>query len=449
VIPIANMNLPGGKTRRDDGKTRRVLFGGLYYTFFANGFTALVISAVLPHVIETYGLSYEMAGTILSLIAVGNLVATYLSGFLADRFGLKATIVVLSTFVGVGYLGLLLTSSKLLLCVFAVMIGLTRGAISNVNNYVINNESSGKPKYLNYLHTFYAVGAFLSPLFISLLMTVLDSWKAAVAGSLAIAFSIVGVYSVLPIGNKRTVGRQEEQAHASCQGQDPRHAPVMSRGGNTDSGGMIENGDGDPASGRRTRTKLGVVFYLSCVVLFFYVGAENAINGWLVTYLTSENLVSTAFAQALLSGVWLIMIAGRLICAALSERVPKTLIVFVCSLGATATFSVFLISSSPLIITISLVGVGFFLSPLYPTIISVCGDALSGRAGLMGTFLSVGGLGKIVVPYVVGAAADRWSMTWGMWTILISLVLVVVFALLVSRSRVKQPSIPTVLSSDK
>ena len=369
------------------------LFGGLYYTFFANGFTALVISAVLPHVIETYGLSYEMAGTILSLIAVGNLVATYVSGFLAGRFGLKTTIVVLSAFVGVGYLGLLLTSSKLLLCVFAVMIGITRGAISNVNNYVINNESSGKPKFLNYLHTFYAVGAFLSPLFISLLMTVLDSWKAAVAGSLAIAFSIVVVYQVLPISNQRTVVKKAAGAR-----------PVA-------------------------RVKPGMVFYLSCVVLFFYVGAENAINGWLVTYLTSENLVSTTLAQALLSGVWLVMIAGRLICAALSERVPKTLIVFVCSLGATAAFCVFLVSSNPLIITISLVGVGFFLSPLYPTIISVCGDILSGRPGLMGTFLSIGGLGKIVIPYVVGAVADRYSMTSGMWTILISLILVVVVAL--------------------
>ena len=409
------------------------LFGGLYYTFFANGFTALVISAVLPYVIEAYGLSYEMAGTLLSLIAAGNLVATYVSGFLADRFGLKTTIVVLSTFVGVGYLGLLLTPSKLLLCVFAVMIGITRGAMSNVNNYVINNESSGKPKFLNYLHTFYAVGAFLSPLFISLLMSVFDSWKAAVAGSLAIAFSIVVVYQVLPISNGHVVAEYD---------------------GDTARGGMTEGCDGDPACGRMTeaegpvprhpdevsrrttRTKLGVVFYLSCIVLFFYVGAENAINGWLVTYLTKENLVSTSFAQALLSGVWLIMIAGRLICAALSERVSKTLIVFVCSLGATATFSVFLVSSNPLVITISLVGVGFFLSPLYPTIISVCGDVLSGRAGLMGTFLSIGGLGKIVIPYVVGAVADRYSMTSGMWTILISLILVVVFALLVShRSR--------------
>ena len=421
------------------------LFGGLYYTFFANGFTALVISAVLPSVIDTYGLSYEMAGTILSLIAVGNLVATYVSGFLADRFGLKATIVVLSTFVGVGYLGLLLTSSKLLLCVFAVMIGITRGAISNINNYVINNESNGKPKFLNYLHTFYAVGAFLSPLFISLLMSVLDSWKAAVAGSLVIAFSIVAVYQVIPISNQRAVAAKKKETSSVIPSQAGSLSQVdagSARGGDPASGRM--SGGSDKVTGRfsrlaegrsgRTRTTHGMVFYLSCVVLFFYVGAENAINGWLVTYLTSENLVSTGVAQALLSGVWLIMIAGRLICAALSEKVSKTLIVFVCSLGATATFSVFLISTNPLIITISLVGVGFFLSPLYPTIISVCGNILSGRAGLMGTFLSIGGLGKIVVPYVVGAVADRVSMTSGMWTILIALVLVVVFALLVGRA---------------
>ena len=51
---------------------------------------------------------------------------------------------------------------------------------------------------------------------------------------------------------------------------------------------------------------------------------------------------------------------------------------------------------------------GFFLSPLYPTIISVCGSVLSGRAGLMGTFLSIGGLGKIVVfALLVGRASQK------------------------------------------
>ena len=42
-------------------------------------------------------------------------------------------------------------------------------------------------------------------------------------------------------------------------------------------------------------------------------------------------------------------------------------------------------------------------------------------------------LSTFVVPYLVGAVADRLSMPWGMWTILISLILVILFSLLVSR----------------
>ncbi len=362
---------------------KQKLFGGLYYTFFANGFTALVISAVMPYIIEHYGINYEVAGTLLALVAVGNLVSTYLAGWFADKIGIKTSITILSSFVSIGLLGIWLTNSIPMLYVFFIMVGITRGSISNINNYIINHESSGKPKYLNYLHTFYAIGAFLSPLFISLIIQITNSWQLAIAGSVVVALTLIIVYAVMPIENSKPISEQRK-------------------------------------TGSSTKS---ISFYLACLLLFFYVGAENAINGWLVTYLTAENLVNETVAQILLSSIWLVMIVGRLLCASISEKISKTSIVLICALGATFFFSTFIIFRNPVIISTSLFLIGFFLSPLYPTIISVCSEQLSHSAKLMGSFLAIGGLGKIFIPYVVGYVANQFTVTWGMATIGISLIL--------------------------
>ena len=367
------------------------IFGAVYYTFFANGFTALITSIIMPFLIEEYQIGYDVAGLLLSVMSTGALAATFLSSFLAFRYGLKLCIVLLSACVGFGYLGFILFSSVPALIAFSLLIGITRGSISNINNYIVNNKSYGTPKYLNILHTFYAMGAFLSPLVMSLLLGVTDSWRRSVALTLAVSVSLPIVYGMIPISTYKT-----------------------------------------DISKKKAEGTVGIssVFIVSCIFLFLYVGAENAMNGWLVTYLKKNALLSQAFSGILLSVMWLVMMCGRILCAKLSDYVSKEHLVQICSIGASAVFLLFLLTKSNILLAAAVVLTGLFLAPLYPSLISLCGNYLRTDVRAMGLFLSIGGLGKIALPYAVGIIAKHFGMGVGMYFIFFALVMTALLALI-------------------
>ena len=66
-----------------------------------------------------------------------------------------------------------------------------------------------------------------------------------------------------------------------------------------------------------------VRFYVFMLLLFFYVGSESIINGWLATYLLDTGIADEYSARGLLSITWFAVIIGRLGCALLSKYTSK------------------------------------------------------------------------------------------------------------------------------
>ena len=57
------------------------------------------------------------------------------------------------------------------------LIGITKGMITIINNHAIRQVTGSSNKYLNLLHMWYAVGAFLSPFVTMILMGAGMNWK--------------------------------------------------------------------------------------------------------------------------------------------------------------------------------------------------------------------------------------------------------------------------------
>lgn len=54
-------------------KSKWKLFFPCYFAFFVNGAMVLLVGAILPYLIEEAGISYSVAGGLLSAFAIGNL----------------------------------------------------------------------------------------------------------------------------------------------------------------------------------------------------------------------------------------------------------------------------------------------------------------------------------------------------------------------------------------
>lgn len=159
-------------------KSKWKLFFPCYFAFFVNGAMVLLVGAILPYLIEEAGISYSVAGGLLSAFAIGNLLASFVNPPLAGKIGRKATIVSMSALIPLMWLIITWIPPVPVLYAAFVLLGIGRGSVSIINNAVVNDNSDGKPAALNLLHMTFAVGAFLSPFLTSLYIGAGMGWRA-------------------------------------------------------------------------------------------------------------------------------------------------------------------------------------------------------------------------------------------------------------------------------
>ncbi len=75
---------------------KKSMFYRCYYGFLINGMVVLFIGSILPYLIRDTGISYGIAGGLLSAMAIGNLCASLLYPILSKKLGRKRTVVMLA-----------------------------------------------------------------------------------------------------------------------------------------------------------------------------------------------------------------------------------------------------------------------------------------------------------------------------------------------------------------
>lgn len=352
------------------------LFLPCYFAFFVNGAMVLAVGAVLPYIIKEAGLSYGLAGGLLSTFAIGNLLASFVNPLMAAKLGRKATIVLLSSLIPITWFAISLLPSVMVMYVLFILMGIGRGSVSIINNAVVNDNSDGKPAALNFLHMSFAVGAFVSPFLTSAFISLGFGWRIIVyIIVVATSLSCVG-YASMNLNNARP---KKEDLQLKEHREDKRRKPFYK----------------------------SAVFYIMGLLLFLYLGLENCVNGWFVTYFKSMEIMSDAYATNLVSITWIMVMLGRLLTAKLSQKIDKNKLIMVYCI-ATAFFFVLLVATSNLvIITIAIVGLGFFFAGIYPTSISSVGAVVKGDDTGMSMFLAMAALGGIITPQIVGIVADK------------------------------------------
>ena len=147
-------------------KTQNVSFYRCCYGYAVSGMVTLSFGAILPSLIEEAGMNYALAGGLLSFMAIGNLLASFIYPAVAGQMGHKRSMAIAASMVPVCLLGFTLLPSILGMYVLIFLLGISRGSITLINNLIVNKISGGSGKELNLLHCSFAVGAFLSPFMI-------------------------------------------------------------------------------------------------------------------------------------------------------------------------------------------------------------------------------------------------------------------------------------------
>lgn len=274
-----------------------------------------------------------------------------------------------------------------------------RGSVTNFDNRMVNLLSGGSPAATNLLHSSFAVGAILAPMVFLLLRTWLG-WQAGL-----IYVILLGCVSL------RNFSRMKLE-HDRPSRQDKVNATMV----------FIRN----PS------------FLILALMMFCYLCSEYAINGWLVTYIQNkENLLGamaasgislTAYSQAMATLLWVVMLAGRLGCAALSAKVSQKTLMMAASFGAAVFFIMMLLSGSIAMVTMAVAGLGLCMAGICPMIYSDAAIFTNTYPMATSMLLAIGSFGAILMPTIVGSLAERYGFNGGMSAILVTVLLLVVFA---------------------
>lgn len=284
-------------------KAKKRQFFCSYGVFIINGMLALSIGSLLPFIRDARGLDYAFCGLIVSLHSVGNLVSSFAAGALPVVIGRKKSILLFNAAFALAYLLIILGRGNFCIALAFFLTGLARGATSNFCNTAINSLAPGKAWIINGLHAMFSIGAFLFPIFLTLLTTAnAQNWMYACYFMLAMGILSWILYFMIPLEDDK-ISRQDKGSNFGFF-REP-------------------------------------LFFLCTATLFFYLCAEQGVIGWMITYFQDTGLLGASYAQITASVLWIMILAGRLTTAWLSTKMPKERLLLVMGIGLVLFFFYF------------------------------------------------------------------------------------------------------------
>lgn len=337
-----------------------------------------ILGSILPYIREDYKFDYAFLGTLSSISQIGNLSAVWISGFLPYLIGRKNSTLIMGSGIVTGMLIMAITGNPFFLLLAFLLVGIGRGTMSNITNVVVGQYATNKTAGLNLLHATFAIGAIISPSIIA--VTSSKMWRIP---PLFIAFLMAIALFLLyksKLSNKKEVKEKDEST-----------------------------------------IPLAFSFWLNTFIMFFYLCTEASLMNWMVSYFKDSGIFSPQLSNMMSALMWVTMLIGRLLCAYLGSRMNKSILILILGSMLTFFYSIMVFSSSPIIILISILGIGLSMSGIYPTTLSTHDKKYNKSTIATGTCIAVATFGAIIMPIIIGNVSSRYGIESGMKTIFIPL----------------------------
>jgi FHS family Na+ dependent glucose MFS transporter 1 len=251
--------------------------------------------------------------------------------------------------------------------------------------------------YMNALHFFFGLGAFLAPIVMAQAILMSDSirwgyWLLAL-------FLVPMVIWILQL-------------------QSPRHMAVQAIPGGERKAVVIN------------WRLLGLVMLFMCI----YVGVETGVGGWISTYALKMGLADETSAAYLASVFWGAFTIARLISIPLAARFRPRLLLAADLLGCLAsTALVVLFPQSEWALWIGVFGIGLFIASIFPTVMTWSERRMTMSGQVTSMFLVGSSIGGIFFPWFIGQLIAMYGAWIAMPIVLIFvLVLFIVFMFLMA-----------------
>ncbi|HOE09055.1 MAG TPA: MFS transporter [Treponemataceae bacterium] len=189
----------------------------IYFAFISLGLPDGMLGAAWPVMRGDFNLPLGSAGFVSMTISASTILSALFSVKLIKKWGTGLVTAVSALFTAAALLGFSLAPSFCFLFLLALPLGLGAGAVdSGLNEYVAEHY---KASHMNFLHSFWGVGALSGPVIMGLFLQTQESWRGSYKLVAIIQFVLVVLLFVsLPVWasqTKKTKTARESEENAN------------------------------------------------------------------------------------------------------------------------------------------------------------------------------------------------------------------------------------------
>lgn len=381
-------------------ENKRRTTASYYLSFIMLGMILAILGPTLPYLAEQTGSQLSQISFLFTARALGGFSGALLSGRLYDRrAGHPMLALTLLAFVAVLALIPLVPMLWLLSLVVFVM-GLAEGGLDvGVNTLLMWIHGRDVGPYMNGLHFFFGLGAFLSPLIIAQLL--------AAHGRAQWGFWILAIL-ILP--SLLWIWRLPS----------PEAPPAREEGDATVRGNLF-------------------IVLLMAFLLTLYVGAEMSFGGWIFSYALALELATETTAAYLTSLFWGTFTVGRLLAIPLARRLrPRTVLLSDLLLACAGLTLILVGGQAQIAVWTGTFLVGLGLASVFPTVLTLAERRMTITGRVTSAFFVGANVGAMTLPWLIGQLFTAIGPQTTMMAILVDLLL----ALLILAVLLRQTTAP-------
>jgi fucose permease len=370
-----------------------------YAAFVAFGLTGSALGPTLPRLVEQAGARPSATGSLLAAHSVGFLVGSLGGARLFDRVNGHTVMAGSLILMAVGLALAPLAPTLWLLAFVLVALGAAECTLdAGANTLLVQTHGARTGPYMNGLHFFYGVGAFLAPLIVA---------RAARPGEgVGLAFWLLALL-VLPTA-----------------------APFFKLSP------PAPRADDDDGASEPRRARSPALVFLLAAFLFLYLGAEVGFSGWIYTYAVTLKLSGHEGAAYLTSAFWGALTVGRLLAVPLAARLGPRAMLAIDLAGCLVSIGVIVLGSSSFVALFAgTLGLGLSMASIFPATFWLAGRGVGLDGRTTGWLLVGASCGAILVPWFAGLIFDAAGARAVMLVVMLDLLAATaIFAPLAKRS---------------
>ncbi len=349
---------------------------GYFVAFVALGLAYAALGPTLPDLAALVGTDLTRISYGLAARSLGYLVGSVVAGRLYDLIDGHPVMAGVLLLTALLLVVIPLAPVLWLMIALLFLIGAVQGAIDVGGNTLLVWVHGDKvDPYMNAMHFFFGVGAFVSPLIIAQGVLISGGIRWAY-WALALLIAPVALI-VLRLPSPRPAGRSEVERTGSG-------TPVASRG-----------------------QDLALVAMIA-VFFFLYVGAESGFGGWIASYARATGLGDAVTAAYLTSAFWGALTLGRLLSIPLAARFSPRQVLTGDLIGCSISMSILLLwPAAPLATWVGTLGAGLFMASMFPTTLSLAERHMTISGTITSLFFVGASLGGMILPWVIGQFFER------------------------------------------